>query len=286
MKKLYLLVSIFLCFTECKPLYFKAKPLAFSEQCGFVEGVEDEDRILKKLDEEKMQNLRNIIHSNKDLSSLKEDSPLLNYIIYKQPSTDLLKECLQRKADPNGTDNMRPLLLATSLDNLEAVRILIDAGANPNAIQYDNYFPLKTALMRACEELKKNSLEIVKLLLRYDASVHLTSLKNDNLNAVQSTFQYFCQFDLEQEKRNRIIKILLAHDTQYEINKPINPKILTVMKTKFHKFKKEMNQKEIISYKKTARLIKDYLTIMYFLAKKLPRDLVFSIMQFDALSKI
>lgn len=57
-----------------------------------------------------------------------------------------------------------PLYVAVQQDDMEIVRLLLEAGANPNAQNVDRWFPLSNA----------ESMEMVKLLLDYGADIHLT----------------------------------------------------------------------------------------------------------------
>lgn len=57
-----------------------------------------------------------------------------------------------------------PLYVAVQQDDLEIARLLLEAGANPNAQNADRWFPLANA----------QSIDMVQLLLDYGADIHLT----------------------------------------------------------------------------------------------------------------
>src|SRR2546429_9620360 len=80
-------------------------------------------------------------------------------------SIEFVKLLLMYGANVNEWDvnhNETPILTASDPPNLAAARILLEAGADPNAVRSDGESPL-----RLCVQAK--NLEMAKLLLRYGA---------------------------------------------------------------------------------------------------------------------
>lgn len=270
--------------------------LVCSSSSALFDEVEEQNK-LNYLGREIITQIESAVDKCQDLSLLKEDSPLLRSIIYNQSTNNLLKKCLQKKANPNIADSSNgssPLYYAVLWNNREAVDMLLKAGANTNIVVHRQVFShFQSPLGRACEE--KND-EIVKLLLIYGASAALEDEKADPLK----TAIRYCAIDKynrKQEQRNKIIKMLLAHGAQKEFDLRNKPKILVLMKSHFYKHNRTMFEDDISSYKKTARLIQNYLTIMYLVQKKIScinqnlskevvKGITLHIMQYDAHSEI
>ena len=67
------------------------------------------------------------------------------------------------------------LKLAVGTDKLISTKILLEEGANLNIRDYENYTPILEATKFI--DLKKNSLEILKLLIKYGANVNDTLIQ-------------------------------------------------------------------------------------------------------------
>lgn len=79
----------------------------------------------------------------------------------------IVKSLLQKKADPNlaakNSFKVAPLHSACATSNVEVAKILLDAGADVNAVQASNVTPLHSAAHNGASEL-------VKLLLEHGAN--------------------------------------------------------------------------------------------------------------------
>jgi ankyrin repeat protein len=74
------------------------------------------------------------------------------------------------------TDRMTPLMVAADDNDLQAVRVLLKHGANPNLRggRYD-FSPLRIAVMRAMNKGRPDQLEVVKALIAAGADVNQTN---------------------------------------------------------------------------------------------------------------
>ena len=94
----------------------------------------------------------------------------LHHIVQKGFNIEILEYCLKRGADTEISDyhNKRPLYKACTLKNLPAVKLLLQYGADPNALNDVGYSALA---MTACYG-KEESLPIVDALLAAGADIN------------------------------------------------------------------------------------------------------------------
>ena len=90
--------------------------------------------------------------------------------IVRFQNDDLLKTFIEYEVDINahhGDTSMTPLLLAAALGHNHICHILIDAGADINAIDYQGNTPLHLAIQNHHEE----NVEVVQTLIEHGANI-------------------------------------------------------------------------------------------------------------------
>jgi len=102
-------------------------------------------------------------------------SPLYQAVIFKKVAA--VRQLLEYEADPNLTSNdpinptplLRATFIATSAEQVEIVKLLLQAGADPNEATHDG----ESAILRACSTAgNHHAREIVKELIAAGADVN------------------------------------------------------------------------------------------------------------------
>lgn len=106
-----------------------------------------------------LERVKQALAEGADVNELRDGmSPLLTASSGSMPNLDVVRALLKAGADPNLGEVGLPLRLAASRANVELVRILLDGGADPNGRTSDG----RTALMSA---IGWDNAELVQLLL-------------------------------------------------------------------------------------------------------------------------
>lgn len=89
--------------------------------------------------------------------------------VTKTPPADAIRHLISIGVPVNGKDRYgnTPLHYAARAKNVEAMKALLDAGANIDAVNRDGVTPLRQLLLR-----KPDNLEAVELLLAHGADMH------------------------------------------------------------------------------------------------------------------
>ncbi len=109
---------------------------------------------------------RMLVDAGADINFISAGYTLLKFST-ERLQVDMVRALLAMGADTDAEASRystTPLYVAVYQDDLEIARLLLEAGANPNAQNADQWFPLATA----------QSIEMVQLLLDYGADIHLT----------------------------------------------------------------------------------------------------------------
>ena len=102
---------------------------------------------------------------------LEQECPLWNHYEIGSQTADYIQNCIDLGADlsPPGEHQQHPLHLVLQAQNLPAARVLLAAGADPNATHFQQHPPLYYAVSSV------GSLEMVALLLDYGADPSVPS---------------------------------------------------------------------------------------------------------------
>lgn len=112
--------------------------------------------------------VRLLVEAGADINYISGQGYTLLKSMAEQVNIDMVRALLNMGADTDAETKRyttTPLYVAVQQDDLEIVRLLLEAGANPNAQNVDRWFPLANA----------QSIEMVQLLLDYGADIHLTN---------------------------------------------------------------------------------------------------------------
>ena len=141
------------------------------------------DLLFDAISNNNINEVKRFIRKNANLNSQIANTKVTPlHLAVQKGNLDIVKILLEAKADPNlaSIDGATPLHLAALSGNLGVVEALLKADAKPNLAMNDGYTPLHLAL-------QKGNLGVVKVLLKAKANPNL--VMNDNITPLHLAIQ-------------------------------------------------------------------------------------------------
>lgn len=168
-----------------------------------------------------------------------KDSMRQTLLHYADRNPTWLRELIKKGVGINSKNKHgeTPLMSALGSENIETIRILLEAGANPNL-----KYPRRDLPILHYEILKamfSGNLEVLDLLLEYGANIHLKNKDGqdaltfandrlqdniDTLNHMKNEKEEFNQADLERQQKRinnlkKVISLLQSKDSKIKVKK-------------------------------------------------------------------
>jgi ankyrin repeat protein len=161
------------------------------------------DNLIKAVKEDKITKVKELINKNiKD----EYDVMLLLLLVIQNNSIKTMKFFIEKNININLQDNRgeTALMYAIDYDNIEMIRLLLNAGANPNVLNTHNH----TALTLAIVGNSSNNIEIIEMLL--NAGADATAKDRNNWTSLMRAITLMQLMNCNYTKKiTKIVRILL-----------------------------------------------------------------------------
>ena len=113
-------------------------------------------------------------HARNHITSAYNGNSLLHYAVYEKWSNAVLQVIIVHGADANETnmDNVTPLMIACENKDIDAIYVLLNAGANPNIVDGMGDTCLHAAVHAGCQK------EVVHAIIDHGADLNITDQDN------------------------------------------------------------------------------------------------------------